>query len=110
MLTIRVNIKQVICDCLGKGSNGLEVDSLADVDHAFKHGSAYRKPPSAATVTVMISFLNGPELLIVLLVVLVIFGGSQLPKLAKNLGQAQKEFKKAIDDEKSSPDSSTDKQ
>ena len=37
-----------------------------------------------------------PEILILLLVVLVIFGGSQIPKLARNLGQAQKEFKKGI--------------
>jgi sec-independent protein translocase protein TatA len=39
--------------------------------------------------------------------VLVLFGGSQLPKLVKNLGSAQKEFKKAMDEAKSeeSPDS-----
>jgi sec-independent protein translocase protein TatA len=49
----------------------------------------------------MIAFLEGSELLIVGAVILVLFGGSQLPKLAKNLGQAQKEFKKAIDDGKS---------
>ena len=36
---------------------------------------------------------GGPELIIILVVVLVLFGGSQLPKLAKNLGKAQKEFK-----------------
>ena len=29
--------------------------------------------------------------------VLVLFGGSQIPKLARNLGQAQKEFKKGLD-------------
>lgn len=40
--------------------------------------------------------LGAPEILIVLLVILVIFGGSQIPKLARNLGQAQKEFKKGI--------------
>ena len=33
------------------------------------------------------------EMVIVLVIVLVLFGGSQLPKLAKNLGKAQKEFK-----------------
>jgi TatA/E family protein of Tat protein translocase len=38
--------------------------------------------------------IGAPELLIVLLVVLVIFGGSQLPKLARGLGSAQREFKK----------------
>ena len=36
------------------------------------------------------------ELIIVLILVLVLFGGSQLPKLAKNLGKAQKEFKDGI--------------
>lgn len=39
---------------------------------------------------------SGTEWLIIALVVLVIFGGSQLPKLARNLGQAQKEFKKGL--------------
>jgi len=39
---------------------------------------------------------GGPELIIILVVVLVLFGGSQLPKLAKNLGKAQKEFKDGI--------------
>ncbi len=41
-------------------------------------------------------FFDGPELIVVLVVVLVLFGGSQIPKLARNLGQAQKEFKKGI--------------
>jgi sec-independent protein translocase protein TatA len=39
---------------------------------------------------------SGSEWFIVLAVVLVIFGGSQLPKLAKNLGKAQKEFKDGL--------------
>ena len=39
---------------------------------------------------------SGPEWFIVLAVVLVIFGGSQLPKLAKNLGQAQRELKHGL--------------
>ena len=42
--------------------------------------------------------LRTPELLIILLVVLLLFGGSQLPKLARSLGQAQKEFKKGTND------------
>ncbi len=41
---------------------------------------------------------GGPEWIIILIVVLVLFGGSQLPKLAKNLGKAQKEFKDGIAD------------
>lgn len=42
--------------------------------------------------------LGAPELIIVLLVVLVIFGGAQIPKLARSLGQAQKEFKQGLDE------------
>jgi sec-independent protein translocase protein TatA len=39
---------------------------------------------------------SGPEWFIVLAIVLLVFGGSQLPKLAKNLGKAQKEFKEGL--------------
>lgn len=50
--------------------------------------------------------LGAPELLIVLVVILVLFGGAKLPKLARSLGQAQKEFKDGLsdglDDEKKS--------
>lgn len=42
--------------------------------------------------------LGAPELLIVLVVILVLFGGAKLPKLARSLGQAQNEFKKGIQD------------
>ncbi len=37
--------------------------------------------------------LGGPELLIVLAVVLLIFGSKKVPELARSLGKAQKEFK-----------------
>ncbi|HLT16586.1 MAG TPA: twin-arginine translocase TatA/TatE family subunit [Acidimicrobiales bacterium] len=40
--------------------------------------------------------LGTGELLIILLVVLVLFGGSKLPKLARSLGQAQSEFKRGL--------------
>ena len=48
---------------------------------------------------------SGPEWFIVLAVVLLIFGGSQLPKLARNLGQAQKEFKDGLADGQGQPGS-----
>jgi sec-independent protein translocase protein TatA len=37
--------------------------------------------------------LGGPELLIVLAVVLLIFGSKKVPELARSLGKAQNEFK-----------------
>jgi sec-independent protein translocase protein TatA len=41
----------------------------------------------------------GPtELIIVLLIVLLLFGGAKLPKLARSLGEASKEFKKGVED------------
>ncbi|MFZ9628851.1 MAG: twin-arginine translocase TatA/TatE family subunit [Ilumatobacteraceae bacterium] len=47
----------------------------------------------------MIAAGIGPqELIIVLVIVLIVFGGSSLPKLAKNLGKAQKEFKEGLSD------------
>lgn len=51
---------------------------------------------------------SGPELFIVLAVVLVIFGGSQLPKLARNLGQAQQELKRGIRDGETEADARAD--
>ena len=37
-----------------------------------------------------------PELLLILLVLLVLFGGKRLPELGRQLGQALKEFKKGL--------------
>jgi sec-independent protein translocase protein TatA len=48
--------------------------------------------------------LGAPELLIILLVILVIFGGAKLPKLARSLGQAQTEFKKGLKEEEAGDD------
>lgn len=42
--------------------------------------------------------LGAPELLIILLIVLLVFGGAKLPKLARSLGEAQREFKKGHDE------------
>ena len=42
--------------------------------------------------------LGAPELVIVLIVILVLFGGAKIPKLARSLGQAQKEFKSGLEE------------
>lgn len=45
----------------------------------------------------MIASGIGPtEIGLILVAVVLLFGGSQLPKLAKNLGKAQKEFKDSL--------------
>ncbi len=44
----------------------------------------------------LISTPSASELIIVLLIILLVFGGAKLPKLARSLGQAQKEFKSGL--------------
>lgn len=41
---------------------------------------------------------QGPELLIILFVVVLLFGSAKLPKFARSLGQAQNEFKQGLRD------------
>lgn len=48
--------------------------------------------------------LGPSELLIILAVVLVLFGGKKLPELAKGLGQGLKEFKAATKEEEAKPE------
>ena len=52
--------------------------------------------------------IGAPELIIVLLIVLLLFGGAKLPKLAKSLGEAQREFRKGQDEKAHDGDSSKD--
>ena len=44
------------------------------------------------TVANLLGALDGPDLLIILLIVLLLFGGTKLPHLARSLGQAKREF------------------
>lgn len=54
----------------------------------------------ATSLPFLAVFGLGPtELVVILIILLVLFGGSKLPSLAKGLGQSVKEFKKATKDE-----------
>src|SRR4051794_34956186 len=46
----------------------------------------------------LLSNFGGPDLIIILLIILVLFGAKKLPELAKGMGQAVKEFQKAKDE------------
>jgi sec-independent protein translocase protein TatA len=43
--------------------------------------------------------LGGPELLIILAIVLLLFGATRLPKLGKSLGQSIRGFKQGLDED-----------
>src|SRR6267142_2731496 len=51
-------------------------------------------------MSLIASFMNlaGPDLIIILLIILVLFGAKKLPELARGMGQAIKEFQKAKDE------------
>ena len=46
----------------------------------------------------MLLFISGPEIIIILLVVVMLFGAKKIPELAQGLGKGMKEFKKATED------------
>ena len=57
----------------------------------------------------MLRNIGAPELLIILVVVLLLFGADKLPGLARSLGASAKEFRKGVeegapDDEEDAPD------
>ncbi len=45
------------------------------------------------------AFLEGPDLLVVLGIVILLFGGAKLPQLARSLGEAKKELDKGMNGE-----------
>jgi len=51
-------------------------------------------------MSLLASFMNlaGPDLIVILLIILVLFGAKKLPELAKGMGQAVREFQKAKDE------------
>jgi sec-independent protein translocase protein TatA len=50
------------------------------------------------TLALGLGNLAGPDLLIILLIVFVLFGAKKLPDLARSMGQSMNEFRKARED------------
>ena len=51
--------------------------------------------PIAITSFAFLGGIGGGEIILVLLVVLILFGGDKMPELARGLGKTLREFKKA---------------
>ena len=55
-------------------------------------------------------FPGGQELIIVLVIVLVLFGGAKIPQMMRGIGEGMREFKKATrDDDEKTPTSNDSK-
>lgn len=52
-------------------------------------------------------FISGPEIVIILVVILLLFGSKKIPELARGLGKGMQEFKKATSDIKQEIDQHT---
>jgi TatA/E family protein of Tat protein translocase len=53
--------------------------------------------------------LEGPDLLVILAIALLIFGPKKLPELGKSLGKGLRDFKKSMEGDESAPKELEDK-
>jgi sec-independent protein translocase protein TatA len=66
----------------------------------FEELAVARASPAPASPTegsTMLAEIIGPDILILIAVVALLFGSTQIPKLARSLGSAQREFKHGLD-------------
>lgn len=52
----------------------------------------------------MFGSIGTPELLVIMLVILLLFGSKRLPELAKGIGKGIRQFRRAMDDVKEEMD------
>ena len=61
------------------------------------------------SISAILLFISGQEIIIVLLFILLLFGAKEIPRMARMFGQGMKEFRRATDDiKKEIQDSSND--
>jgi sec-independent protein translocase protein TatA len=81
--------------------------------NAFPRGDVLCNTVASSSEAEFMGSLGLPELLVILVIVIVIFGASKLPQLGKGLGEGISNFRdglsKGRDDSKSLPKSSDDK-
>jgi len=54
-------------------------------------------------LTIILGMVGGPQVLIILAVAILFFGGKKIPELMKGLGQGIKEFKNTAKDTETHP-------
>jgi TatA/E family protein of Tat protein translocase len=102
VVDVDVHVEEVIGTGVAQGVEHVGVATLAHVHDALEHACCLLtrdRRPEPADGTLADVNLGAPELIIVLLIILLIFGGSKLPQLARSLGKAQSEFKKGSEED-----------
>ena len=56
------------------------------------------RPGLPGCILIFVETIGAPELIIVLVVVLLVFGSKKVPELARSLGESMKEFRKGTRD------------
>lgn len=56
------------------------------------------QPSTANTMHLPLAVLDGPVIWLILFLAVLLFGGSKLPELARGLGKAKREFRKASEE------------
>lgn len=56
------------------------------------------------TLNIILGMFGAPEIILILVVILIFFGGAKIPELARGLGKGIKEFKNATKDEEKGQD------
>lgn len=65
--------------------------------------------PLGIEAQVLADIFGMDGIIVLVVIVLVVFGSSQIPKIARSLGSAQNEFKKGLEEGKSTSDKPDDK-
>ena len=59
---------------------------------------------------IILGMFGPTEIIIIVLIVVLLFGGRKIPELMRGIGQGMKEFKKATKDEAASEEENTEKE
>ena len=60
-------------------------------------------------ITILLGMIGGPQIILIIAVVLLLFGGRKIPELMRGLGSGIKEFKNATKDEEENASKAIDK-